>query len=94
MPEKTGGPVRSSSRSGVLRLGAVRVHNDHILEGKRSVGRCRLCASGLGGAVATPEAPRPDVVVAEGDGANEGGNPPPPRGDGASRGDTSDPLPW
>lgn len=94
MPEKADSVVRSEGTVRVLALGAIRVHNDHVLEGKRQVARCRVCSSGLGGAVAEIEAARKDVVVAKGDGTDRSGDAPSPRGDGEDRKRDEDKVPW
>ncbi len=93
MPKEAHGVVRGESGVGVLALGSVLLHHDHLLEGKRTLISCGVCTSGLGGAVVTPEARRKEVGVAEGDGGDEGGNSAPPSGDWADRYDDVDEVP-
>ncbi len=78
MPEKTDSSVRGSGGVGVFAFGPMRVHNDHLLEGKRTARRCGVCETGLGSLMATPEAKRPEVAVVESDGGDGGGDTAPP----------------
>ena len=77
VPRPPKGPVPLASRDGVLRFGAVRIHNAHLQSGKLTRDACGVCSEGLEGAVAAPpkvEEPAKADEVAEGGGDHEEGD--------------------
>ncbi len=94
MPEETLSTIQGEGGGRSLKLGAVRVHNDHLSSGIRTAPRCPVCTEGLGGVVAKVAAPRPKVVVAKSDGADEEGGAASSSDDGSDIGDDQYALPW
>jgi len=81
------GPVRSAGDGWRISLRAMRVHNNHLLSGKRTLETCGMCTEGLAGALAQTAERfeyRPDEM-AEGDGDNKADDSALSRGDGTDR---------
>lgn len=64
--------VQDARGDGVLRFGAMRVHNLHLQGGVAKAKTCALCARGLESILAKGEGiPAPATKVAEGDGGDQ-----------------------
>ncbi len=69
--------VQGSGQHWMLSFGAVRIHNDHVQGGRRTITGCSVCEEGLGGALAATtrvEKPLDGEKVVEGDGADKEGD--------------------
>lgn len=77
MSEQTIDVVQDAGGDRYLNVAAVRVHNNHLQEGKPSSGSCGMCGEGLESAINTLEeitVPSGYVELVPGDGIDRGGD--------------------
>ena len=88
--QKTEGPVRDDGGIRRIRVGALRVHNDHIQSGLGTIRQCRICQGRLAGVSAHFRVE--PVQLAASAGVDEKKDAPLPSDDGA--GEKADPMLW